>query len=141
MKPAKIISIIALLVSALLAQLPAFGQSTLPAEKTEGNISYLTGGVGKDEAAAMKAAQKSYPLSLEFVQKTARKEEYLASVNVEIKDHKGEVLLKTATDGPYLYAKLPNGKYLITAEFEGKSKSRHVAVSDKHPKHLDFVWK
>jgi len=133
MKSAKIMSIVALVCSGLLAQLPALGESTLPAEKTQGSITY--------EAAEMKGVQKMYPLSLEFVQKTARKEEYLASVNVEIKNHQGEVVLKTATDGPYLYAKLPNGKYLITAEFEGKSKSRHVAVSDKHPKHLDFVWK
>lgn len=41
--------------------------ATLPAEQHQGNVAYVSSGVGKDEAIAFEKAAANYPLTLEFV--------------------------------------------------------------------------
>ena len=65
-----------------------FVQAASPAaaQETAGNVSYISGGVGEDEAAAMKSAAAGYPLELQFVQKATPRDEFLADVKVRITD-------------------------------------------------------
>lgn len=112
----------------------------LPPEKTQGSVTYLTGGIGKDEAAAVKAAESTYPLSIEFVQRAKPKDEFLANVDVTIRDHAGKVALKTETDGPFLLAKMPAGKYTVMAKTNGKTITRNLTIAESKPEHLMLVW-
>jgi Carboxypeptidase regulatory-like domain len=114
--------------------------SNLPPEKTEGSATYVTGGVGLDEATAMRQAKSAYPLSLEFVKHAKPKDEFMANVEVTIKDNTGNIALKTMSDGPYLLAKLPDGKYTVIAKADGKSKTEQVTVARGKSAHLIFVW-
>jgi hypothetical protein len=129
--------------AALLASgaLPAMSMvaPNLPAERMQGTITYLTGGIGSDESAAMIAARAQYPLALEFVQKAKPRDEYLGAVDVTIEDASGEVLHATS-DGPFLFARLPAGKYVVRAEDEGRVQTRHVSVTPGKPKHVVFEW-
>jgi len=86
----------------------AMSAGPLPPEKTQGQITYITGGVGSDEAAAVKQAESKYPLSLEFVQHAKPRDEFLANVDVTIRDQAGKTALKTTSDGPFLLGKMPN---------------------------------
>jgi hypothetical protein len=130
---------IASLVLAVAA--PARGDiSSLPPAKAQGPVSYVSGGVGDDQADAFKQAAPSYPLELLFAQKGTPKDEYLADVKVTIRDNSGEVLLDTTTDGPFLLAKLPSGNYRIDADYAGQVKHQSVDVqSGKHQRKV-FVW-
>ena len=120
-----------------------FGETieNLPPEKMQGSISYVTGGVGYDEAIAMRKAEPMYPLSLEFVQHAKPKDEFLANVEVTIKNHAGEIALQVISEGPFLLARLPPGKYVINAKIKDELRTQHVTLIEKKPAHFIFEWK
>jgi hypothetical protein len=127
---------------ALGAALPAaaavMNNSELPQAKTENGITYLSGGIGKSEAQAMRAEAKRYPLSMTF--STKKDNEFLARVPVTIRNSSGKTLLDTVSDGPILLVKLPPGKYSVTAEAYGKTYRRSVRVNAKGDTPLYFHW-
>jgi hypothetical protein len=121
---------------------PAFSADTsgLPAEVTQGSLRYVSGGVGEQSAAAFKQAAATYPLELLFAQKSAPNDVYLASVKVTVRDRAGKVVLEAVSEGPYLLATMPPGKYQIDADHDGVSKRQAVEiVSGKH-RRVVFVW-
>jgi hypothetical protein len=116
-----------------------------PEKHVVGEVSYISGGVGQDEASEMKQLAKSYPLEIVFVQKanreeTDRIEEYLAAVKLQIKDAKGSVVLDITTDGPILLADLPSGNYLIAAEYNNVVKTNRIRISAKKHQRVVFLW-
>ena len=114
--------------------------SLLPPEETQGMVTYRTGGIAQSEAAAMQQAEAHYPLALEFVEHAKPKNEFLANVEVTIKDRLGRTALKTYSDGPFLLATLPDGKYTVTATDEGSAQTRQVTVAAGKPERLVFTW-
>jgi hypothetical protein len=116
---------------------PAYGE--LPAIHREGEITYLSGGIGHDEAQAMKRAAGQYPLELVFVQRDGKKENYLADMPVRIVDAKGAVVFEGVSDGPYFLAQLPTGSYTVSTKWDAWSFSRHVNVGKMHER-VVFAW-
>lgn len=130
----------ALVAAAIFFTSPAAGAAALPGQDTQGNISYVSGGVGEDEAAAMKSAAPGYPLELQFVQKATPRDEFLADVKVRIMDRSKNVVLDAVSNGPYFLAKLPAGTYQIEADHSGVMKRQTVAIrAGKHQRSV-FVW-
>ena len=114
--------------------------SAATAQETQGNVSYVSGGVGEDDAAAMKSAAAGYPLELQFVQKAMPRDEFLADVKVRITDRARNVVLDAVASGPFLLAKLPPGTYQIEADHVGVVKRQTVDLRPgKHQKSV-FVW-
>jgi len=113
-------------------------QYTLPQTKTENGITYMSGGVGKPEAAAMKEEAKHYPLSMVF--SAAEDNEYLAGVEVTIKNRAGTAVLKAVSDGPIMLVKLPAGKYTVAAEAHGKTLRKTVNVPSRGDREVGFHW-
>lgn len=123
-----------LAASALLA-LPALSQSQIPAMQEAVPLSYSCGGIGEDESTAMRAAMKSYPLSLLFAEKSGA---YLASVKVNVRSPK--VSSQFTANGPVCLIKLPAGSYQITATTkDGNSQTQSVQIG-KSPRQLDFRY-
>lgn len=103
---------------------------------TQDDVTYLCGGVGEEEAAYMKKEAKGYDLMLTFA---ARDGAYLADVDVDIKDAKGNSVLQTACDAPILLVDLPrSGTYRVRAETAGYqlNKTVKVATSAKKRPHV-----
>lgn len=127
---------------ALSLALPAWAGSaidyTLPQSKTENGITYMSGGVGKPEAAAMREEARHYPLSMVF--SAAKDNEFLAGVQVTIKNKAGKEVLGTVSDGPIMLVKLPAGKYTVAAEAHGKTLHRSVHVPAKGDRQVSFHW-
>ena len=115
--------------------------SHLPPTHMKGDISYVSGGIGKSEAAAMKHAAKRYPLELEFVARAKPKDEYLANIKVKIKDAHDKLVLDTTAEGPFLLAKMPAGKYTVSAGHNGKMEHRMIEIAPKMHRRVVFVWK
>jgi hypothetical protein len=111
---------------------------TLPQSKTENGITYLSGGVGKPEAAAMRDEARHYPLSMVF--SAARDNEFLADVQVTIKNKAGKEVLSTVSDGPIMLVRLPAGRYTVAAEAHGKTLHRSVQVPAKGDRQVSFHW-
>jgi len=131
------------LAVALGVALPALGatmsNTALPKPSSENGVSYLSGGIGRNEARAMRAEAKHYPLSMTFTQ--GKDNSFLASVPVTIKNATGKTVLDTVSEGPILLVKLPPGKYDVTAEAYGKTQRRSVTLSAKGDTPLYFHWK
>jgi len=127
-----------IMLSTVLLGLPAAAQQTPLTPHMQGNISYISGGVGSDEREALQAMRADYNLSLLFsVQGSG---EYVSDVKVSIKDAKGAVLLETASDGPMLYVKLRPGRYSIAADRDGRVLAKKVSLSAKKLTALSLAW-
>jgi hypothetical protein len=133
----------AIAVSGLTLAASAIGapQSNLPAIQKQGEVTYVMGGIGQQEAHALKHAARRYPLELEFLLKAKPREEYLSAVKVRINDAHAKTVLDVTADGPFLLAKMPAGKYTVTAERDGKVESHKVAVDPKAHRRVVFEWK
>ena len=134
MQPTLAVSLGAL---ALALALPALAVP-LPQPKTEHGIVYLSGGVGHEEALALQAAAKNYPLSLVFA--AGRHNDYLADVKVTLKDQHNKVLLDTVSGGPIMLLKVPPGRYAIAAQTEGKTLRRSVQVKAGAERQVVLHW-
>ncbi len=128
-------------VMALGVALPVFAATQhvpLPKPKTEGEVTYLSGGIGHLEAQAMRRAAKNYPLSMIF--SAGKRGEYIADVHVDIKDKLGKTVLDTISNGPIMLTKLPAGDYQVTAEYAGKTLRREAKLSGKGDVQEAFNW-
>ena len=114
--------------------------ASLPAEKTAGQVQYVTGGVGKEEADAFRNAQRDYSLVLEFGNQAKPRAQFTASVNVLIRDARGNTVLDAVSDGPFLLARLPAGRYTIRATQNGKTLDRVATVAGGKSTHVAFLW-
>ena len=113
---------------------------TLPPESIQGDVKYITGGVGSDEAEAMRQAASRYPLAIELAARASPRAAYVANVTIDIRDTHGRTVLSTTTDGPFLLASLPPGRYTINAQLEGQSQQKTVAIGNGAHQHVMFEF-
>lgn len=109
-------------------------------ETKVGDITYVTGGICIGGVRHMKNIAKDYPLEVVLVEQENGKEVYLADVNINIFDAKDKLLLNASTEGPFLLAKLPDGIYKITAEYNTVMKTKQVTINSKQHKRIVFLW-
>lgn len=104
-----------------------------------GSVSFVSGGVGDEDAQRMKQLRSEYPLELLFVTR-GNPNQYLSAVKVQIVDKGGKAVLDTTSDGPFLLAKVPPGRYSISADNEGSVKRQTVQVGGGKTQRVMFVW-
>ena len=115
-------------------------EGTLPAERSQGSVTYVTGGIGKDESDAMKQAASRYSLAIEMSSPAGPRAEYVADVKIDIRDQQGKTVLSTTSDGPILLAKLPPGRYTVNASKNGTSQQRDIVVGSSGPVRATFSF-
>jgi len=111
-----------------------------PHETLIGEVTYVSGGICVDGVRQMKSLAKNFPLEIVLVEKMDGKEVYLADVNINIFDAKEKLVLNVSTEGPFLLAKLPNGVYQITAEFNAVMKTKRVMINKNKHTRIVFLW-
>ncbi len=100
-----------LLAAALLVAGPTFA---LQRGTSATGVEFVSGGVGEDEQTALLAQRRDYSLWLTTA--VRRTGAHLAGVQVRIREAETSLLvLETRMDGPWLFAKLPLGRYEIEA--------------------------
>lgn len=130
----------ATILSAAMFQIAMAATPALPPLLHSGSISYLSGGIGSDQSAAIKSVMHNYSLTLEFAGKTNGGNEYLADVPVQIADAHGTTVLKTDSHGPFMLLSLPDGRYTVTARHDGKTQRRTVNIASATRAHEVFIW-
>jgi hypothetical protein len=114
----------------------AFAQSPgLPPVQTQGDISYVSGGIGHDEAEALRHDESQWPLAMGFFGPTS---DYLADVHVRIADSKGTELMHADSRGPYMLVKLPAGSYNVYARYKSEERHQVVNVSGNGHERVSF---
>jgi hypothetical protein len=107
-----------------VAQTPAFSAGS-PSPAATGSIPHVSGGIGEGEQQQLLARQRDYNLKLVF---TLNEGNYIADVNVTVKDKAGKTVLEDVSGGPFFLAKLPAGQYSVVATYDGKAVTRKVSV-------------
>lgn len=120
-------------------------QKCLPHKPAPDEVCFVSGGISGDEVSQFKSRAKEYLFEIVFVQKADaednnRIEEYLAEVQLKIKDSKGNIVVDTTTEGPFFLADLPLGKYQVTAEHDGVIKTNVVRILAKKHQRIVFLW-
>lgn len=113
--------------------------SSLPPVQSQGQIEFITGGIGHDESQAILQEGKKWPLMLELAKAGTPRAVYISDVQISIKDASGSAVLETITKGPYLLAKLPLGKYSLDATYEGNTLHQDLNLQKGHKK-ITLLW-
>ncbi|WP_087660386.1 carboxypeptidase-like regulatory domain-containing protein [Caballeronia terrestris] len=100
-------------------------------------IPYVTGGVGEDEATAFKRLASSYNTRATFVSNIG---EYLSGVTVQLRRADGTLVFSATSDGPYLFARLPQGRYRLNATSDGVSQERSIDVPKSGGVSMTLTW-
>ncbi|SDD82552.1 hypothetical protein SAMN05216345_11764 [Cupriavidus sp. YR651] len=90
------------------------------------DISYVTGGIGSDEAAAMRQVARQFNVRIHFVDSSDSSA--LSDVTVTLFNARREIVLLVLSEGPYLYMNLPRGNYRAVVRYGGILVSRSITV-------------
>lgn len=127
-----------LILPCFLFSLSAFADEYPLKPQTQGDVTFVSGGIGESERNAMQAIRGDYNLNLLFAAKGSG--EFAADINVRITDAKDNTLVETLTDGPYLFVRLKPGNYIVTAEKDGKVLRQKAKVGNTRATSLSFYW-
>jgi hypothetical protein len=112
--------------------------------KTDGDIRYVSGGIGESERTELDALSSQFNLHMLFA--TQGSGEYLSAVQVTILDAHSGPVLSAESKGPWFFAQLPPGNYSVEVtptglrgQDETQRKAFHVDRSGQS--RLDFYWK
>jgi hypothetical protein len=104
-------------------------------------IPYITGGIGDEEQQALSTMAPKFNLKLTFARRDLA---FHADTILRISDQNGKEVLAAEDVGPFFLAKLPPGKYRITAENAGenagKAQVQTASVARGRQTSLSFYW-
>ncbi|MEM5401558.1 MULTISPECIES: carboxypeptidase regulatory-like domain-containing protein [Paraburkholderia] len=109
----------------------------MPQVQQQGDVSFVSGGVGLDESRALLSAEREWPLALRFTQRSG---EYVADVRVQITDSHGASVLDTTSRGPYMLVKVRPGRYNVHVSHAGVDKTSAVTVGSNGSARAAFIW-
>lgn len=104
---------------------------------TQGSLRFVSGGVGDDSDARMHARFADFNLRLLFA---AIDGHYLADVAVTISDAGGSRVLDTVAQGPWLLASIAPGRYVVTAQYDGRTVTQKTTIAARGTRELVFRW-
>lgn len=130
----------ALVAGSLLSATALADDGALPPVQQADNIAYISGGIGSDEVAAIKAAARHYPLTIELAQASRTGGVFVADVDIAIRTAKGKKVFAANSSGPFMLVKLPPGSYRVEATLDGAARSQNVTIQARGSRHLTFVW-
>ncbi len=128
---------VAVLLAGLIGLAGASPAQTLEPQ-VQNDIPYVSGGIGSPGQREMRAAQRDYNLHLLFAVKGTG--EYLADIPVTIADGRGRVLVEATAEGPYFFARLPAGRYRVTAGSGEHAITRTVSIGRRGTTNQSFYW-
>jgi len=112
-------------IAALLASTTLYAaeaQTALPP------IQMVSGGVGDAGMDDIAATQNHYTVKLIFAEPTG---EYLADIEVQVRDKKGSMVVNTTSGGPILLMNLKPGLYTVSSTIAGETKAQRIVVHGK----------
>lgn len=106
----------------------------------QNGISYVSGGVGKDQQEAVERLGKALTLKVTLATHDGH---YLSGGKVAVKDDSGETLFDLSDAGPIVYVDLEPGTYTLVVDvpsFPDQTEERAVSIGDSQVTE-SFVWR
>jgi hypothetical protein len=129
-------ALVSLAAFALAGFVPAQAQEAVVTGESKGTP-YASGGVGLDSREELTAKQKDYDLMVVVSLTDGR---YLGGAAVVVRNQAGKVVLEVDSQGPWLLAKLPPGRYTVEGTVGNVTHSKRVIVRTKAVAHVHLVW-
>ena len=145
MKPIQYLVLPFIAISILLFPLALDATNLTPIDNTgvqvqpmqQNGITYLSGGIGEDEARPIGQAQ-GYNLHMTFA--IGPENKYVPDVDVTVQSASGQTLLTLSDAGPLVYVQLPPGKYSVVATRNGEERRDTAEVGSGAARNLVFHW-
>ena len=109
----------------------------MPEAHQQGDIVYISGGIGSGEVEALALVKKDYNLHITSTDSTGH---YVGGSRMTISNAKREMLIDIVAQGPLFYARLPNGRYTIESFNASASKKQSVSIANGKPARVHFTW-
>lgn len=109
----------------------------LPEVQMYQGVPFVSGGVSLDEREAMRPLTQEDNVQLIFARSDGA---YLSDASVDIRNARGQTVLETVTNGPWLFTKLPTGTYTIVATIDGHTQRRVIHVPRFGQAQFLFSW-
>lgn len=117
---------------------PATASMSFVQPQTQGDVTYITGGITTDERTALNAQEDKYNVKLVFAHSTGG---YLSDTAVTITSKTGDKVLNVTSDGPFLYTTLKPGSYTVQATDSNRTKKQSLTVSaNQSLQTIRFYW-
>lgn len=130
-----------LIFIAQLVALSSLSIAQIPDTQYSQGISYITGGVGEDEARAITSEAKQWPLMLEMSQLENGRGVWIFGATINILNNKSQSIFNAQADGPYMLVNLEVGTYSIQASFNGVQQTRLVSIKSGSSQKINLFWK
>lgn len=101
----------------------------------------MMGGVGENEARAMREEAKKWPLSIEFSEHIEKADLWIAGAKLIIINKAGKIVYEEICNGPLFLAKLASGNYQIMVSYQGITQKRTIEIYEGKPLKESFNWK
>jgi hypothetical protein len=112
-------------------------RSSLPQVKEENGVSYISGGVGSEEADALNRMSDHFNLKLTTAIPSGQ---FTSPSMIRIADVRGAKVIEVRPNGPIFLAKMPAGEYVIQATAEGQTMTRKVTVPASGLEAVAMSW-
>lgn len=129
-------TMLAIVALAAFSSAPVWADDDVLEIQQQGDISYVSGGIGQDESDALQATQRNYNLHVMNADKSGH---FSGDTRIVISDSQHNPLLD-ATSGPLFYANLPKGKYIVEGFAGNQSKKQVVTIAKGNPVRVHFTW-
>jgi hypothetical protein len=131
-----------IILSAYLVLVSSLSLAQIPETQYSQGISYITGGVGEGETAAILAEAKQWPLLLEMSQIENGRGVWIFGATIKIMSSaKKQMVFEAQADGPYMLVNLAPGDYGIEATYEGVTQKRALSMKADSSQKISLFWK
>ena len=113
------------------------GSASYATSKIEAQVPAVAGGVGLNAREALRSGAPAHNVKMVFTLDTGN---YLADVGVKVTDSSGKTVIDGVSDGPWLYAQLPEGRYTAHASYGGKTVTKRFSVGKSGQMTSYFRW-
>ena len=104
----------------------------------QNGIRYLQGGIGQDEANALRRTQG---YNLHITLSTGPEGKFQTGAAVDIQGGQGQPLLNLQDVGPMIYVQLPPGHYRVIGQAQGQTVQQQVSIDGKAPAKVNLNWR
>ena len=118
--------------------LAGLAQGQALAVRESGAARFVSGGVGEEERATLAPMRAQFNLHLTFA--VARSGNYLADVEVTLREASGREVLSAKAEGPWFLARLAPGRYTLSADYGGAVQTRTLTVRKSGVAEAFLYW-